>query len=321
MLGKVLASCHNFTLNYLDNITIFSRTWEEHLRHMEEVFKQLKHADLKIKCSKCKFFKSKVHYFGYLVGVDGVQPLLEKLEAIMKLLAPTNMDELCQFLGITGFYRKFVHFYADIINCLSKLLRKGTKFQCLEQCNNAFNILKQELYKMPSLQYQDPNKPFKLFTDASKYSYSDILHQAKYEEPAQLIPIAYISGSSNHTQQLWNITQKECYVVYRSINKFSFYLTGAECTLYWDHKLLAPFLTTGMKSKTMDRWALKLQQYNIKFQHVAGKDKVIADAISHLKQLTCIRNQKIERCQKPWSPQIMSWKPNSRNTPTQSIFY
>ena len=77
--------------------------------------------------------------------------------------------------------------------------------------------------------------------------------------------------------------KKECYAVYRSINKFSFYLTGAECTLYCDHKPLAPFLTTGMKSKTMDRWALKLQPYNINFQHAAGKDNVVADAISHLK--------------------------------------
>ena len=71
--------------------------------------------------------------------------------------------------------------------------------------------------------------------------------------------------------------------MYRSINKFSFDLTGAESTLYCDHKLLAPFLMTGMKSKTKDRWALKLQQYNIKFQHVAGRDNIIADAISCLK--------------------------------------
>ena len=78
VLCKVLASCHNFALNYLDNIIISSRTWEEHLVHMEEVFRQLKHADLMIKGSKCKLFKSKVHYLGYLVGVGGVQPLLEK---------------------------------------------------------------------------------------------------------------------------------------------------------------------------------------------------------------------------------------------------
>ena len=109
LLGKVLASCHKFSLNYLDDI-IFCRMWEEHLEHMEEVFKQLKHVDLKIKCSKCKFFKAEVHYLGYLLSLDGVQPLPDKLESIKKLLAPTNVDELCQFLGTTGFHRKFVPF-------------------------------------------------------------------------------------------------------------------------------------------------------------------------------------------------------------------
>ena len=146
---------------------------------------------------------------------------------------------------------------------------------------------------MPSLQYPDSNKPFKLFTDASNYSYSAILHQAQDEKPDQLIPIAYFSGSFNWAQQLWNVTQKECYTVYRSINKFSFYLTGAECTLYCDHKPLAPFLMTGMKSKTMDRWALELQQYNIKFQHVAGKDSIVADAISHLKTANLYEEMKV----------------------------
>ena len=92
MLGKVLAPCLDFTLNYLDDIIIFSRTWEDHIRHLEEVFKQLNHAGLKIKCSKCKFFKSQIHYLGYMVGINGIQLLPEKVESIRKLVAPTNMD-------------------------------------------------------------------------------------------------------------------------------------------------------------------------------------------------------------------------------------
>ena len=110
--------------------------WEEHLEHLEEVIKQLKHAGLKIKCSKCKFFKANVQYLGYLVSVDGVQSLPDKLEAIKKLLAPTTVDELHQFLGITGFYRKFVlYLFMQISpNCLTKLLRKGTEFQWSKQC-------------------------------------------------------------------------------------------------------------------------------------------------------------------------------------------
>ena len=101
---------------------------------------------------------------------------------------------------------------------------------------------------MSALQYPDPNKAFKLFTHVSKHSYSRILHQEKEEQQKtdepELIPITYISGIFNKTQ-LWNMTQK-CYAVYKLVHKFTFYLTGMDCTLYYDHKSLTPFFTTGM---------------------------------------------------------------------------
>ena len=141
------------------------------------------------------------------------------------------------------------------------MLRKGATFQWTEQCNNAFKLLKSELVKMPTLQFPSPNKPFKLFTDGSKHSYSGILHQEETTKmpnaEANLIPIAYFSGSFGRTWQLWNTIQ-ECYVVYQSIQKFVFYLTGARCMLYCDHKPLASFFTTGMSSPVLDRWALEL---------------------------------------------------------------
>ena len=90
-----------------------------------------------------------------MVGINGVQLLPEKVESIKKLLAPTNVDALHQFLGITGF-QEICTFYAKIPNCLTKLLRKGTDFKWSDQCNNAFNVPKEELCKMPSLQYPDP---------------------------------------------------------------------------------------------------------------------------------------------------------------------
>ena len=141
------------------------------------------------------------------------------------------MDELRQFLGLTGFYRKFVPFYADITKCLTKLLKKGIKFDWTEQCESVFNTLIEELCAAPTLQYPDPNKPFELFTDASHYCYSGILHQARREDPEQLIPIAYFSGCFNPAQQNYNVMMKEAYVAYQSIKKFQFYLRGG-CATY-----------------------------------------------------------------------------------------
>ena len=105
---------------------------------------------MKIKCSKCEFFKSKVHYLGYLVGTDSVQPLPEKLAAIQALEPPRNIEELWHILGLVRFYRKFIPFFADVTSYLNTMLWKGAVFKWTKQCNNAFNLLKSGLVKMPS---------------------------------------------------------------------------------------------------------------------------------------------------------------------------
>ena len=98
----------------------------------------------------------------------------------------------------------------------------------------------------------------------------------------KLVPISYFSSSFSKMQKLWNTTQKECYAVYRLIQKFSFYLAGTKCILYCDYKPLAPFFTMGMSSPVLDRWVLELQQFDIQFKHIQGKKNVVADMISRL---------------------------------------
>ena len=143
------------------------------------------------------------------------------------------------------------------------MLRRAAVFEWMEWCNNTFNLLKSQLVKMPRLQYPSPNKIFRLFTNASKHSYSSVLHQEEVLEEAntvpKLVPIAYFSRLFSKMQQVWNTTQKECHVVYRSIQKFSFYLAGTKCILYCGHKPLAPFFTMGMSRPVLDCWVLELQ--------------------------------------------------------------
>ena len=186
-----------------------------------------------------------------------MQPLPENVTAIKALEPPKDINELSQFLGLVGFYRKFIPFSVDVMTCLNTVLRKGAVFKWTEQCSNAFKLLKSDLVRMPKLQYLNPNKPFMLFTDMSKHSYLGILHQEETPhhlgDDVNLIPIAYFLGSFGRTQQLWNTNQKECYTVYMSIQKFAFYLAGTKCTLYCDHKPLAPFFTTGLSSPLLDR--------------------------------------------------------------------
>ena len=147
--------------------------------------------------------------------------LPENITAIEALELPKDIEEVRHFLGLVGFYRKFIPFFADVTACLNTMLQKGAVFTWTEQCGSTFKLLKLELVKMPMLQYPNPNRPFKLFTDMSKHSYLGILHQE--ETPSQpgaeanLIPTAYFSGSFSRTQQLWNTSQKECYAVHQCI--------------------------------------------------------------------------------------------------------
>ena len=113
LMNKVLDN-YPFAMTYLDDIIIFSDTEEEHLAHIEEIFKRLEAADLKMKRSKCDFFKKHIHYLGHLISANGIRPLKDKLDTIHDMPAPRNSKEVKQFLGLAGYYRKFVPQFADL---------------------------------------------------------------------------------------------------------------------------------------------------------------------------------------------------------------
>ena len=113
-ISKVLKGLHSFTMAYLDDIIIFSNDEEEHLEHLRIIFQHLKEAGLKLKRSKCDFIKRHIQYLGYLISQDGIQPLPEKLESIRDMPAPRNPKEIKQFLGLAGYYRKFVPRFLDL---------------------------------------------------------------------------------------------------------------------------------------------------------------------------------------------------------------
>ena len=123
LINKVLTDC-NFAMGYLDDIIIFSKTEEEHLEHLETIFNRLREAGLKLKLQKCSFFKKHIQYLGHLISDEGIQPLPEKLESIAKMPTPKNAKQVKQFLGLVGYYRKFIPRFADISRILTKLIRK-----------------------------------------------------------------------------------------------------------------------------------------------------------------------------------------------------
>ena len=150
--------CSSFAMGYLDDIIIFSKTEEEHLQHLQEIFVRLCKFGLKMKCEKCSFFKKHIQYLGHLVSEKGFELLPEKLESIHKIPAPRTAKEVKQFLGLIGYYRKFAPRFTDISRPLTKLTRHNVIFEWTDQCAKAFNHLRELLMEYPILRYPNPKK-------------------------------------------------------------------------------------------------------------------------------------------------------------------
>ena len=281
VINKAIGQCSDFATNYLDDIMVFSRTAEDHLKHLERDFAALQKADLKIKASKCEFFKSHVCYLGFLIGESGIRCDRSKVEAISKITTPTSIEEVQHFNGMCSYYCNFISHYSDITKCFNDMTKKGAVFKWTKECNTAFKLLKEKLMEEPMLISPQVNKDV-IHCDASKYSYSGILQQTR-PGMDELAPVAYFSGNFEKTQVKWNITEKEVYAIYKSARRFAFYITGAKTTVFSDHKPLKNFFEGGMNIAKLDRWSLELQEFNISLEFIQGKLNKIVDVISRLK--------------------------------------
>ena len=282
-----------FAFGYLDDILIFSPDNKTHLKHLEIVFQRLREADLKLKASKCNFFKKHIQYLGHLVSGEGIEPLPEKLEAVKKMPPPTTPKEVRQFLGLVGYYRKFVPKFADIARPLTNLTKLDVPYEWTTRCQEAFEFLKEMLLKEPVLKYPDPSKPYTLFTDASKFAWACVLTQ-EYEHEFDgkkrkiLHPITYMSGLFKGSQINWATLTKEAYAIYVSVKKLDHYLQDAEVTLRSDHLPLKSFLQKNTLNTKVNNWAIDITSRcrNIQFEYIKGIKNTLADTMSRLIEIT-----------------------------------
>ena len=282
-----------FAFGYLDDILIFSSDNKTHLKHLEIVFQRLREADLKLKASKCNFFKKHIQYLGHLVSGEGIEPLPEKLEAVRKMPPPTTPKEVRQFLGLVGYYRKFVPKFADIARPLTNLTKLDIPYEWTNRCQEAFEFLKEMLLKEPVLKYPDPSKPYTLFTDASKFAWACVLTQ-EYEHEFDgkkrkiLHPITYMSGLFKGSQVNWATLTKEAYAIYVSVKKLDHYLQDAEVTLRSDHLPLKSFLQKNTLNTKVNNWAIDITSRcrNIQFEYIKGIKNTLADTMSRLIEIT-----------------------------------
>ena len=272
LVNKVLIGLP-FVFGYLDDVLIFSPDIETHLKHIRQVFERLRKADLRLKKEKCNFLKAHIQYLGHLISGEGIEPVPEKLESIEKMPAPTTPKEIKQFLGLTGYYRKFVPRFADIARPLTALTKKDVEFVWTEKCQTSFEILKEALMKEPILVYPDPELPYILFTDASKYAWAAVLTQAyDYDKENKEItinhPITFISGLFKGSQLNWAALTKEAYAIYMAVKKLNYYLEDADVTLMSDHLPLKRFLERNTMNTKVNNWAVEISVHRIQFRYI-----------------------------------------------------
>ena len=215
LINEVLAP-FDFAFGYLDDILMYSPDVATHLKHLEQIFGKLCKVDLKLKMEKCSFLKKHIQY--HIVSGDGIRPVPEKLNSIQNMPCPYNSAEVKQFLGLVGYYRKFIPRYADIARSLNALTRKDVEFVWDDICQRSFDLLKAKVSEEPVLVYPDPSKPYVLFTDASKYAWSCVLtqestHTFDGKEIKVLHPISYQSGLFKGAQLNWACLTKKAYAI------------------------------------------------------------------------------------------------------------
>ena len=283
----VLQDCSDFTMAYLDDIIILSQNKEDYLKHINIIFKKLKKAYLKLKESKCDFFIKEIHYLGHLISVSSIQPLPEKLDSIHNMPKPKSPKEIKQFLGLTGYYRKFVPRFSDMARLLTKLLAHDCEFEWTKQCAISFQMLKDMLCSAPILKYPNTSKPYMLYTDASKYGWAGVLiqsHTSTMDGKTITMdhPMSYVSGLFCGSQLNWAALTKEAYAIYMSIKKSTFYLTGHKITLRSDPLPLKKFLRLMTLNNMVNNWSTEIESFNINFVHISGKPNVLANTLSRL---------------------------------------
>ena len=218
LMNKVLNGLH-FILAYLDDVIIFSKSSEQHLKHIQIVLTRLKQAKLRLKRSHCLFFKQVLHYLGHLLMTSGIKPHSEKIKAISEMKPPKNQKGVREFLGMVGCYRKFINRFTDATRPITKLTRKGVKFEWIDECQIGFDYLKTCLTEAPILKYPKPSQMYVVFTDDSDQAVAAILTQEYTSEDGETkeIPIAYLSAQVSDTQFKWSTVVKEGYAIYYAV--------------------------------------------------------------------------------------------------------
>ena len=226
----------HFVVVFIDDILVYSRSESEHAEHLRMVLQTLRDQRLYAKFSKCQFWLREVTFLGHVISAEGVYVDPQKVEAVLNWERPTNVTEIRSFLGLAGYYRRFVEGFSKIATPLTRLTRKGVKFNWSHECEQSFQELKRRLTTAPILTLPSGVEGFEIYSDASKQGLGCVLMQNGRV-------IAYASRQLKKHEQNYPVHDLELAAVVFALKIWRHYLYGVTCRIYTDHKSLKYLFT------------------------------------------------------------------------------
>ena len=274
----------NECLVYLDDVIVFGSTFEQTLERLTHVFDRLSNAGLKLKPSKCSLFAEEVNFLGHVISRSGVRTQQSKIEAVQKWPIPQNVKDVRSFLGLAGYYRRFIRNYAKIARPLHRLTSTREKFTWNEECQQSFEALKSALTSAPILGYPRQDGQMILDTDASGIAVGAVLSQ---KQDDQEVVLAYMSKSLTPAEVNYCVTRKEMLAVVTAVKTWRPYLLGRKVLLRTDNSAVAWAKRIKEPVGQMARWLQELGCLDLEEQHRPGRVHWNADALSRRTSTPC----------------------------------
>lgn len=268
-------------LVYLDDIIVYSTSLQEHVENLKKVFQKLREANLKVQIDKSEFLRKEIDFLGHVVTTEGIKPNPAKIHVIKEFPIPKSQKEIKSFLGLLGYYRKFIKDFAKLTKPLTQCLKKGKSVKLTNEYIKAFENCKDLLINDPILQFPDFSKPFVLTTDASNFAIGAILSQGPIGNDK---PVCYASRTLTDSEINYSTIEKELLAIVWAAKYFRPYLFGRKFQIITDHKPLTWIMSLKDPNSRLVRWRLKLEEFEYEIIYRKGNQNLNADALSRIKQ-------------------------------------